>query len=73
MKKEIKYKLKIEASMAALTGLLSNPKIVKHIDQDNNFFEAIAIECSVYADTLITQLEEDEYYDNKRQEAKRVC
>ena len=64
MKEQIKYKLKIEASLAALTGLLSNPNIVKYLDEDNSFFEAISIESTVYADVLIRQLELEEEDDN---------
>jgi hypothetical protein len=66
MKEQIKYKLKIEASLAALTGLLSNPNIVKCLDEHNKFFEDIAIESTVYADCLIKQLESEEEDDNKR-------
>ncbi len=68
-----KKELKIKAAFAALTGLCANPNIVKFLDEHNSFFEAISIECTVYADCLISQLEQEEENDNQRQEAKRVC
>ena len=57
---EEKRELKIKAAFAALTGLCANPNIVKSLDEHNSFFEAISIECTVYADCLISQLEEEE-------------
>ena len=38
---------------AALTGLLSNPNIVKELDQDIDFMNDICFTATVYADTLI--------------------
>jgi hypothetical protein len=64
MKPEEKRELKIKAAFAALTGLCANPNIVKSLDEHNSFFEAISIECTVYADCLISQLEEEEEEDD---------
>jgi phage terminase small subunit len=60
MTEGIKTKLKIEASLHALSGLLSNPNIIKYIDMDNQeYMDKIAVEATSYADTLIAQLEEE--------------
>lgn len=61
MTEGIKTKLKIEASLHALSGLLSNPNIVKCIGNEDSqdFMDAMAIEATCYADTLIAQLEEE--------------
>jgi hypothetical protein len=57
----IKTKLKIEASLHALAGLLANPNIVKSIGNEGSqeFMDELAIEATSYADTLIAQLEEE--------------
>lgn len=62
MTQEEKKELKIKSSMAALTGLLSNPNVVKQLDEDIDFISDIAMAASLYADTLIDQLEEEEEY-----------
>lgn len=38
---------------AALTGLLSNPNVVKELDQDLGFMNDIGLAATLYADTLI--------------------
>ena len=38
---------------AALTGLLSNPNVVKEIDQDLGFMNDLCLTATLYADTLI--------------------
>jgi hypothetical protein len=56
----IKTKLKIEASLHALSGLLANPNIVKDVGLDRQeFMDELVIEATSYADTLIAQLEEE--------------
>lgn len=61
MRKEIKIKLKIEASLHALAGLLANPNIIKSVGQEDSqdYMDQIAIEATSYADTLIAQLEDE--------------
>jgi hypothetical protein len=60
MKPGIKDKLKIEASIHALSGLLSNPNIIKELDVESKFMCDLAMTATSYADTLIDQLEEEE-------------
>jgi hypothetical protein len=38
---------------AALTGLLSNPNVVKELDQDLSFINDVGLAATLYADTLI--------------------
>jgi hypothetical protein len=59
MTEGIKTKLKIEASLHALAGLLSNPNIIKFIDTEDSqdLMDELVIEATSYADTLIAQLE----------------
>ena len=59
MTEGIKTKLKIEASLHALAGLLSNPNVIKFIggEDSQDLMDAMAIEATSYADTLIAQLE----------------
>ena len=38
---------------AALTGLLSNPNVVKELDQDLDFMNDLSLAATLYADTLI--------------------
>lgn len=61
MTPEEKQQLKEKAALAALTGLLANPAVIKGIwdDQGPNYSD-IVIESTCYADSFVDQMEMEE-------------
>ena len=67
MTKEQKEELKIKAALAALTGLCSNPNIIKLLNIDGwdvDDMGYVACDAVTLGEEFVKQLELDEYYDD---------